>query len=89
MMNAIEKFNINAVDISEDESEATLVVEPLVRGYGITLGNSLRRVLLSSLPGYAITSVKIDNVLHELVLDTSGVRLQGENEAGEADAGEV
>ena len=66
MMNAIEKFNINAVDISEDESEATLVVEPLVRGYGITLGNSLRRVLLSTLPGYAATSIKIDGVLHEI-----------------------
>ena len=52
MINAIEKFNITAVDVSEDESEATLVVEPLVRGYGITLGNSLRRVLLSTLPGY-------------------------------------
>ena len=66
MMNAIEKFNITAVDVSEDESEATLVVEPLVRGYGITLGNSLRRVLLSTLPGYAATSIKIDGVLHEI-----------------------
>ena len=66
MMNAIEKFNINAVDISEDESEATLIVEPLVRGYGQTLGNSLRRVLLSTLPGYAATSIKIDGVLHEI-----------------------
>ncbi|MBO5945536.1 MAG: DNA-directed RNA polymerase subunit alpha [Clostridia bacterium] len=65
-MNAIEKFNINAVEISEDESEATLVVEPLVRGYGITLGNSLRRVLLSTLPGYTATSIKIDGVLHEI-----------------------
>ena len=66
MMNAIEKFNITATNISEDESEATLVVEPLVRGYGITLGNSLRRVLLSTLPGYAATSIKIDGVLHEI-----------------------
>ena len=66
MMNAIEKFNINAVNISDDESEATFVVEPLVRGYGITLGNSLRRVLLSTLPGYAATSIKIDGVLHEI-----------------------
>ena len=66
MMNAIEKFNINAVDISEDGSEATFVVEPLIRGYGITLGNSLRRVLLSTLPGYAATSIKIDGVLHEI-----------------------
>ena len=66
MMNAIEKFNITATNISENESEATLVVEPLVRGYGITLGNSLRRVLLSTLPGYAATSIKIDGVLHEI-----------------------
>ena len=66
MMNAIEKFNITATDISEDGSEATFVAEPLVRGYGITLGNSLRRVLLSTLPGYAATSVKIDGVLHEI-----------------------
>ena len=66
MMNAIEKFNINAVNISEDESEAVFVAEPLVRGYGITLGNSLRRVLLSTLPGYAATSIKIDGVLHEI-----------------------
>ncbi len=66
MMNAIEKFNITTVDVSENESEATFVVEPLVRGYGITLGNSLRRVLLSTLPGYAATSIKIDGVLHEI-----------------------
>ena len=66
MMNAIEKFNITATEVSEDESCATLVVEPLVRGYGITLGNSLRRVLLSTLPGYAATSIKIDGVLHEI-----------------------
>ena len=66
MMNAIEKFNITATDVSEDGSAATLVVEPLVRGYGITLGNSLRRVLLSTLPGYAATSIKIDGVLHEI-----------------------
>ena len=66
MMNAIEKFNINVANVSEDESEAIFVVEPLVRGYGITLGNSLRRVLLSTLPGYAATSIKIDGVLHEI-----------------------
>ena len=66
MINAIEKFNITATDVSENESEATLIVEPLVRGYGITLGNSLRRVLLSTLPGYAATSIKIDGVLHEI-----------------------
>ena len=66
MMNAIEKFNITATEVSEDGSEAVFVAEPLVRGYGITLGNSLRRVLLSTLPGYAATSIKIDGVLHEI-----------------------
>ena len=66
MMNVIEKFNILATETSADGSEATFVVEPLVRGYGITLGNSLRRVLLSTLPGYAATSIKIDGVLHEI-----------------------
>ena len=66
MMNAIEKFNINATEISENGNEAVFVAEPLVRGYGITLGNSLRRVLLSTLPGYAATSIKIDGVLHEI-----------------------
>ena len=66
MMNAIEKFNINATEISENGNEAVFVAEPLVRGYGVTLGNSLRRVLLSTLPGYAATSIKIDGVLHEI-----------------------
>ena len=66
MINAIEKFNINIASVTEDESEAIFVVEPLVRGYGQTLGNSLRRVLLSTLPGYAATSIKIDGVLHEI-----------------------
>ena len=66
MMNAIEKFNINATNVTEDESEAIFVVEPLVRGYGQTLGNSLRRVLLSTIPGYAATSIRIDGVLHEI-----------------------
>ena len=61
----IEKPNISMVDVSEDGSEGTFVVEPLERGYGTTLGNSLRRVLLSSLPGVAVTSVKIDGILHE------------------------
>ena len=60
MMNAIEKFNITANIVSENGSEGIFVAEPLVRGYGITLGNSLRRVLLSTLPGYAATSIKID-----------------------------
>ena len=49
----IEKPNITTVDLSEDGTHGTFIVEPLERGYGITLGNSLRRVLLSSLPGVA------------------------------------
>lgn len=61
----IEKPRIECVDMSEDNTYGRFVVEPLERGYGITLGNSLRRVLLSSLPGAAVTSVKIDGVLHE------------------------
>ena len=61
----IEKPNITTADMSEDGTHGTFIVEPLERGYGITLGNSLRRVLLSSLPGVAVTNIKIDGVLHE------------------------
>ncbi len=61
----IEKPNITIAHLSEDGKSGTFVVEPLERGYGITLGNSLRRVLLSSLRGVAVTSIKIDGVLHE------------------------
>ncbi len=61
----IEKPKVECVDMDENNFYGKFVVEPLERGYGITLGNSLRRVLLSSLPGSAITSIKIDNVLHE------------------------
>lgn len=61
----IEKPKIEAVEISEDHRYGKFVVEPLERGYGTTLGNSLRRVLLSSLPGAAVTSIQIDGVLHE------------------------
>ena len=61
----IEKPRINCLDIPEDPSYGKYVVEPLERGYGMTLGNSLRRILLSSLPGYAATSVKIQGVQHE------------------------
>lgn len=60
----IEKPTINKY-IDEDGNYGKFVVEPLERGYGITLGNALRRILLSSLPGAAVTSVKIDGVLHE------------------------
>ncbi len=61
----IEKPNITTVDLSEDGRKGKFIVEPLERGYGTTLGNSLRRVLLSSLPGVAVTNIKIDGVLHE------------------------
>ena len=61
----IEKPVIETVEISDDEKFGKFVVEPLERGYGTTLGNSMRRILLSSLPGAAITSVQIDSVLHE------------------------
>ena len=61
----MEKPRVECVEKSEDGKYARFEVEPLERGYGITLGNSLRRVLLSSLPGAAATSVKIDGVLHE------------------------
>lgn len=61
----IEKPRIECVEINEKKDYARFLVEPLESGYGITLGNSLRRVLLSSLPGAAVTSVKIEGVLHE------------------------
>ena len=60
-----EKPNIKCLEIDNDSNYAKFVCEPLERGYGVTIGNSLRRILLSSLPGAAITSVKIDGVLHE------------------------
>lgn len=61
----IEKPRIDTAVLSEDGRYGKFVVEPLERGFGITLGNSLRRILLSSLPGVAVTSIKIDGVLHE------------------------
>ena len=61
----IEKPKIETVEISDDATFGRFVVEPLERGYGATLGNSLRRILLSSLPGAAVTSVQIDGALHE------------------------
>ena len=60
-----EKPNIEIAEISEDKRYGKFVVEPLERGYGTTLGNSLRRIMLSSLPGSAVSQVKIDGVLHE------------------------
>ena len=60
-----EKPKIEIAEISEDKKYGRFVVEPLERGYGTTLGNSLRRIMLSSLPGSAVSQVKIDGVLHE------------------------
>ena len=84
-----ERPNIKCLEIDNDSNYAKFVCEPLERGYGITIGNSLRRILLSSLPGSAITSVKIDGVLHEfstipnvvedvpeIVINLKGVRLK-------------
>lgn len=60
-----ERPNIDIAEISEDKKYGRFVVEPLERGYGITLGNSMRRIMLSSLPGCAVSQIKIDGVLHE------------------------
>lgn len=60
-----EKPNIECLEVDDTKNYAKFVCEPLERGYGVTIGNSLRRILLSSLPGCAITGVKIDGVLHE------------------------
>ncbi len=90
----IEKPTIECIYSPEDPNYGKFVVEPLERGYGTTLGNTLRRILLSSLPGAAVTSVKIDGILHEfstipgvkedvteiiLNLKKLAVRLNGEN----------
>ena len=90
----IEKPTIECYYSEEDNNYGKFVVEPLERGYGTTLGNSLRRILLSSLPGAAVTSIKIDGILHEfstipgvkedvteiiLNLKKLAVRLNGEN----------
>ena len=61
----IEKPKIEFIEQNEEGTYGKFILEPLERGYGITLGNSLRRILLSSLPGVAVTTVKIENVLHE------------------------
>ncbi len=60
-----ERPNIEVAEISEDKKYGKFIVEPLERGYGITLGNSLRRIMLSSLPGAAVSQIKIEGVLHE------------------------
>ena len=64
-MFGIEKPRIQCAEMAEDRTFGSFVVEPLEKGYGITLGNSLRRVLLSSLPGAAVSSIQIEGVLHE------------------------
>ena len=69
----IEKPTIECIYSNDDPNYGKFVVEPLERGYGTTLGNSLRRILLSSLPGVAVTSVKIDGILHEFST-TPGVK---------------
>ncbi|MBQ8966781.1 DNA-directed RNA polymerase subunit alpha [Ruminococcus sp.] len=66
MLEKIEKPKIETPELKSNGTYGKFILEPLERGYGITLGNSLRRVLLSSLPGVAVTSVKIDGVHHEL-----------------------
>lgn len=60
-----EKPNITITDTSEDRKHGCFIVEPLERGYGLTLGNSLRRIMLSTLPGTAVSQIKIEGVLHE------------------------
>jgi len=62
----IEKPNIATVNLSDDGRSGKFIIEPLERGYGTTIRNSLRRVLLGSLPGVAVTNIKIDGVLHEI-----------------------
>ena len=92
----IEKPKIECVELSEDSSYGKFVVEPLERGYGITLGNALRRILLSSLPGAAANYIKIDGVLHEfstvpgvvedvteLILNIKGLAIKMESEGPE------
>ncbi len=66
MLEKIEKPDIETVELKSNGTYGKFVLEPLERGYGTTIGNSLRRVLLSSLPGVAVTSIKIDGVHHEL-----------------------
>ena len=84
-----EKPNIECLEVDDENNYAKFVCEPLERGYGVTIGNSLRRILLSSLPGSAITSIKIEGVLHEfstipnvvedvpeIIVNLKGVRLK-------------
>lgn len=91
-----ERPNIEVMEISEDKKYGRFVVEPLERGYGITLGNSLRRIMLSSLPGAAVSQVKIEGVLHEfssiegikedvteLIMNVKGLAVRNSSSTGE------
>ena len=64
-MIAIEKAHIDCAELSQDGTYGKFIIEPLERGFGNTLGNALRRVLLSSLPGVAVTTIKIEGIQHE------------------------
>lgn len=91
------KPKIEIAEISEDKKYGKFVVEPLERGYGLTLGNSLRRIMLSSLPGAAISQVKIEGVLHEfssipgvkedvteIIMNLKSLAIKNTSETGEA-----
>ena len=92
-----EKPNIEIAEISEDKRYGRFVVEPLERGYGTTLGNSLRRIMLSSLPGTAVSQIKIDGVVHEfcaipgvkedvteIVMNIKNLAVKNNSETGES-----
>ena len=92
-----EKPKIEIAEISEDKKYGRFVVEPLERGYGTTLGNSLRRIMLSSLPGAAVSQVKIDGVVHEfsaipgvkedvteIIMNIKSLAIRNTNESEEA-----
>ena len=87
-MMEIERPRIDTASLSPDGRYGKFVVEPLERGFGTTLGNSLRRVLLSSLPGVAVTSVKIDGVVPE-VSTIHGVKEDGHVFLDAADGAEL
>ena len=91
-----EKPKIEIEEISEDKRYGRFVVEPLERGYGTTLGNSLRRIMLSSLPGSAVSQVKIEGVLHEfspipgvkedvsdIIMNIKNLAIKNNSESGE------
>ncbi|MCI8312069.1 MAG: DNA-directed RNA polymerase subunit alpha [Lachnospiraceae bacterium] len=96
-MVVFNKPKIEIAEISEDKTYGKFVVEPLERGYGTTLGNSLRRIMLSSLPGSAVSQVKIDGVLHEfssipgvkedvteIIMNIKSLAIRNTNESEEA-----